>query len=104
VALVRTDISEECIAFIIRVRRIGEVGATLAVINNRKMLRRNIMRGEISFLCSVRQLLVTANVVLNLPILVALTMEAIRSSETSVLTRATWPKIAEHGILQPFHR
>jgi hypothetical protein len=31
VTLVRTDISEECSAFIIRVTRIGELGRTLAV-------------------------------------------------------------------------
>jgi hypothetical protein len=31
VALVRTDVSEECIASIIRVRRLGELGTTLAV-------------------------------------------------------------------------
>jgi hypothetical protein len=34
------------------------------------------------------------------PILVTLIMEAIRSSETSALTRATWRNIPEHGILQ----
>jgi hypothetical protein len=33
VALVRTDVSEECVASIIRVTRIGELG-TLAVISN----------------------------------------------------------------------
>jgi hypothetical protein len=37
VALVRTDVSEELIANIIRVTRIGEVG-TLAVTSNRRML------------------------------------------------------------------
>jgi hypothetical protein len=37
----------------------------------------------------VRRLLVTANVVPNSLILVTLMMEAIRSSETSILTRAT---------------
>jgi hypothetical protein len=31
VALVRTDVSEECSVFIIRVTRIDELGATLAV-------------------------------------------------------------------------
>jgi hypothetical protein len=34
VALVRTDASEESIAYIIRVRRIGELGTTLAVTSN----------------------------------------------------------------------
>jgi hypothetical protein len=32
VALVRTDVSELCIASIIRVNRIGELGTTLAVV------------------------------------------------------------------------
>jgi hypothetical protein len=43
---------------------------------------------------------VTANVVSSSPILVTLTMEAIRSSEKSVLTRATQRHITEDGILQ----
>jgi hypothetical protein len=34
VALVRTDVSEELIASIIRVTRIGELGRTLAVTSN----------------------------------------------------------------------
>jgi hypothetical protein len=40
VALVRTDISEELIASIIRATRIGYLGKTLAVISNRSTLRR----------------------------------------------------------------
>jgi hypothetical protein len=40
VALVRTDVSEDCIVSIIRVTRIGELG-TLAATSNRSMLRRN---------------------------------------------------------------
>jgi hypothetical protein len=36
VALVRTDVSEELRAFIIRVTRIGELGTTLAVTGNRR--------------------------------------------------------------------
>jgi hypothetical protein len=40
VALVGTDDSEERSASIIRVTRIGELGITLAVTNNRNMLRR----------------------------------------------------------------
>jgi hypothetical protein len=41
VAVVRTDVSEERIAFIIRVRRIGELVTTLTVTINRRALRRN---------------------------------------------------------------
>jgi hypothetical protein len=41
VALVRTDVSEELSAFIIRVTRIGELGTTLTVTSNRRTLRRN---------------------------------------------------------------
>jgi hypothetical protein len=35
VALVRTDVSEECIASVIRVERISELGTTLARTSNR---------------------------------------------------------------------
>jgi hypothetical protein len=41
VALVRTDVSEELGASLIRVTRIGELGTTLAVTSNRRTLRRN---------------------------------------------------------------
>jgi hypothetical protein len=41
VALVRTDVSEELSASIIRVTRIGELGTALAVTSNRLTLRRN---------------------------------------------------------------
>jgi hypothetical protein len=40
-ALVRTNVSEELSASIIRVTRIGELGTTLAVTNNRRTLRRS---------------------------------------------------------------
>jgi hypothetical protein len=40
VALVRTDVSEERNASIIRVTKIGELGTTIAVTSNRRTLRR----------------------------------------------------------------
>jgi hypothetical protein len=84
VSLVRTEVSEEPSTFIIRVTRIGELGTTLAL--------------------SMRQLLVIGNVVPSSPILVTLMMEALRSSETSVLIRATWCNIPEVGILYSHRR
>jgi hypothetical protein len=76
-AVVRTDVTEELSASIIRVTRIDELRKTLAATSN------------ILFLHSERRLLITANVVPSSPILVTLMMEALSSSETSVLTRAT---------------
>jgi hypothetical protein len=93
VTLVRTDVSEERIAFIIGVTRIGELGITLLVTSNRRRLRKNIRvtrigelgttllvtsnrrwlrKNIIIFLRSLRRFLVTANVVPSSPILVTL--------------------------------
>jgi hypothetical protein len=95
VVLIRTDVSEEHISSIIKVTRISELGTTLAVTSN---------RSGVIFLRSVLQLLVTANVVPSSPILVTLMLEAIRSSETSVLTRATGRHIPEDDIFHSHRR
>jgi hypothetical protein len=79
--LVRTDVSKEPKASIIKLARIGELGTLIL------------------FLRSVRRLLVRANFVPTSPILVTLMMEAILSSETSVLIIATLRYILEDGIL-----
>jgi hypothetical protein len=79
VALVRTDVSEERIASINRATIIGELKKLIVTRN----------RGTLHILQRLR-VLVTTNVVPGSPIFVTL-MVAIRSSETSVLTK---PQVA----------
>jgi hypothetical protein len=58
-----------------------------------------LRRVALVFLPSMLRLLVTVNIVPSLLILVTLTMEAINSSETSVLTITTQRHIPEDSIL-----
>jgi hypothetical protein len=94
VTFVRTDISEEPSASFIRVTRIGEIGTTLAATSNRRTLRRNTNWHFFSECV----LLVAASVPIS-PILVTLRKEALGSSETSVLTKATGRNIPEDSII-----
>jgi hypothetical protein len=57
-------------------------------------------RNNVIFLRSALQLLITADVLPKSPIFSTLKKEAKNSSDTSVLTEATWRHIPEDGILQ----
>jgi hypothetical protein len=90
-AVVRTDVLKECVTFIIKVTRFGELGTMLVAVS-------------IVFLCSILQLAVIANIVPSLLTLGTLMMEVIHSSKTLVLTRTTWRNIPEDSILHmPVH-
>jgi hypothetical protein len=73
VAIVKTDVSEERSASIIRVTRIGELGTVLAVTSTSIIY--------IVLLRSVRRLLVTANADPSSPTLVSLIVKALLSSK-----------------------
>jgi hypothetical protein len=96
-ALVRTYVSKEHGASLIRVTRIGGLGTILAVTINRRALR-------FLFLRSLRRLIVTATVVPSSPFLATLMTEALRSFQTSLLTGATRRCIPEDGILHSHRR
>jgi hypothetical protein len=89
ISLVRTDVSEECIASIIRVTGIGELGTTLAAV---------------VFLRSVLPLLVTASVVPTSPSLLSLMIEATVSYQKSIFTRTTRCNVQEDDILHSHRR
>jgi hypothetical protein len=90
VALVRTDVSEERMASIVILTKIGELGMTLTVTNNRSTLRRNT------------QFLVTTNVFPSPPIFATIMIEVKGSSETSFPTRAKQLGTPEDGILHSY--
>jgi hypothetical protein len=68
------------------------------------MASSEMLRRVVLVRTDVLRLLVMANVVPTSPILVTMMMEAPRSFETSVLTRATRRNIPEHGIIHSHRR
>jgi hypothetical protein len=62
VALVRTDVSEEHSASLIRVKRICELGTTLSLTTNRRTLQRNT-----NWLCSSETSVITRSTQRNIP-------------------------------------
>jgi hypothetical protein len=92
-AFVRTDVSEERFASIIRMTRIDEIGTRLSVTGNRSFILSNVL-----------WLLVIANIIPRSPILVTLMMDAKRSSEMLVLTEAARRNISEEGTLHSRRR
>jgi hypothetical protein len=86
VAIVRTDVSEELSASIVRATRIGELGTTHEETSN----RRRLLVADCFVPCS--------------QIFVTLLREAPGSSETSVLTRATRRNNPEDTILHAYSR
>jgi hypothetical protein len=63
-----------------------------------------LRRVALVFLRSVRRLLVKPSVVPSSKNLATLMIEALRSSETSGITRATWRNIPEDAILHSHRR
>jgi hypothetical protein len=87
VSFVRTDVSEKCVPSTFRAERFSELGRTLQVTSK-----------QLVFLCSVLQLLISANTFRSSLILSTLKLEVTYFPETSVLTRAKRRHISEDGI------